>query len=281
TDAVRREYIEKVFADRLAALPAEIRDDVKTALATEAAKRTEVQKYLADKFKALRPEPAALAMLNKSYQAFAEKIAALTKEQQAEEAKRRVLPEIRALYDLPGDAKTHLLCRGDYLNPGPEVRPGVLSVLATPRPFDWKQPAPEARTSGRRLAFADWLTQPEHPLTARVLVNRLWLHHFGEGIVSTPDNFGRTGAAPSHPELLDWLATEFVREGWSLKKMHRLIMTSTAYRQSSARNANAQAIDPEDRLLWRQRMRRLEAEALRDAILSTSGALNVHMYGPP
>jgi hypothetical protein len=281
TDAVRKEYIEKVFADRLAALPAEIRDDVKTALATEAAKRTEVQKYLADRFKALRPEPAALPMLDKSYPAFAEKIAALTKAQQAEEAKRRVLPEIRALYDLPGDAKTHLLRRGDYLNPGPEVRPGVLSVLATPRAFDWKQPAPEVKTSGRRLAFAEWLTQPEHPLTARVLVNRLWLHHFGEGIVSTPDNFGRTGAAPSHPELLDWLATEFVREGWSAKRMHRLMVTSTAYRQSSARNPNAQGIDPEDRLLWRQRLRRLEAEALRDAILSTSGALNVHMYGPP
>jgi hypothetical protein len=101
-----------------------------------------------------------------------EKLAALTKELQAEEAKRRVLPEIRAFYDLPGDAKTRLLRRGDYLNPGPEVRPGVLSVLTTPRPFDWSPPPADAKTSGRRRAFAEWLTQPEHPLTARVFVNR-------------------------------------------------------------------------------------------------------------
>ncbi len=211
----------------------------------------------------------------------AAKLAELTKALQAEEAKRRVLPEIRAIYDLPGDAKTLLLKRGDYLTPGPEVRPGVLVALTTPKPFDWKQPAAEAKTSGRRLAFAEWLTQPDHPLTARVLVNRLWLHHFGEGLVATPDNFGRTGSPPSHPELLDWLATEFVREGWSVKRMHKLIMSSTAYRQSSARNVNNQQVDPENRLLWRQRLRRLEAEALRDAILSTSGGLNVQMYGPP
>jgi hypothetical protein len=211
----------------------------------------------------------------------AEKVAALTKQLQAEEAKRRVLPEIRAFYDLPGDAKTHLLRRGDYLSPGPEVRPGVLSVLAAPKAFEWKPPAADAKTSGRRLAFAQWLTQPDHPLTARVFVNRLWLHHFGEGVVSTPDNFGRTGARPTHPELLDWLAVRFRQEGWSAKRMHRLIMTSTAYRQSSSRNVNGQRLDPENRLLWRQRLRRLEAEALRDAILNTSGGLNVLMYGPP
>ena len=100
------------------------------------------------------------------------------------------MPEIRALYDLPGEVKTHLLRRGDYLNPGMEVRPGVLSVMVTPKPFEWTPPASEARTSKRRLAFAEWLTQPGHPLTARVIVNRLWLHHFGEGLVSTADNFG-------------------------------------------------------------------------------------------
>src|SRR5262249_29580127 len=124
-------------------------------------------------------------------------------------------------------------------------------------------------------------TQPDHPLTARVLVNRLWLHHFGEGIVLTPDNFGHAGARPSHPELLDWLACEFVHRGWSIKGMHRLILTSSAYRPTSARHAPGQRLDPENRLLWRQRLRRLEAEALRDAILGTAGTLNREMYGSP
>ena len=113
------------------------------------------------------------------------------------------------------------------------MTPGVLPALATPEPFRWAPPAKDAPTSGRRRAFAEWLTQPGHPLTARVLVNRLWLHHFGEGIVATPENFGVKGAPPSHPELLDWLATEFVARGWSIKAMHRLMLTSAAYRQSS------------------------------------------------
>ena len=127
--------------------------------------------------------------------------------------------------------------------PSPAARssPGVLRRLATPRPFAWSPPRKDATTSGRRLAFAKWLTQPGHPLTARVMVNRIWLLHFGEGIVSTPDNFGNTGAPPSHPELLDWLATEFVAQGWSIKAMHRLILTSTAYRQSSRIDPSAPA----------------------------------------
>src|SRR5262249_26379298 len=143
----------------------------------------------------------------------------------------------------------------------------------------------DAKTSGRRLAFAEWLTQPYHPLTARVMVNRIWLHHFGRGLVLTPDNFGRTGAPPSHPELLDWLAREFVERGWSMKAIHRLIMTSSAYRQRSALDpalhAAAKRLDPDNALLWRQRLRRLEAEPLRDAVLSVAGTLNPEMYGAP
>jgi hypothetical protein len=175
--------------------------------------------------------------------------------------------------------------RGDYLHPGPEVAPGALSALATPRPFRWTPPPKGAPTTGRRRAFAEWLTQPGHPLTARVLVNRLWLHHFGEGIVSTPDNFGLKGSPPSHPELLDWLATEFVARGWSIKAMHRLMMTSSAFRQSSrnepGRHARAHAVDPDNHLLWRYRMRRLDAEAIRDSVLKVAGSLNPAMAGPP
>jgi hypothetical protein len=165
------------------------------------------------------------------------------------------------------------------------VQPGTLAVLATTKPFSWTPPAKEAKTSGRRLAFANWLTQPDHPLTARVMVNRIWLEHFGEGIVATPDNFGRAGQPPSHPDLLDWLATEFVATGWSMKAMHRLILTSSTYRQTSmfdpALQAKAKQVDPDDRLLWRQRLRRLEAESLRDSILSVSGTLNDAAFGPP
>src|SRR5205807_10568190 len=119
------------------------------------------------------------------------------------------------------------------------------------------------------------------PLTARVMVNRIWQHHFGRGIVATPDDFGKTGVAPTHPELLDWLASEFVEHGWSMKHLHRLIMTSRAYQMSSrATNEKAIAIDPGNALLWRQNMRRLEAEAVRDSILAVSGKLNLTPGGP-
>ncbi|HVS39158.1 MAG TPA: PSD1 and planctomycete cytochrome C domain-containing protein [Gemmataceae bacterium] len=300
-DALTREYADKLFADRLAALPEAIREDVRTALGADPAKRDAVQNYLASKFqKELRPDPPALAqLLPKTYPDYSMKSAALAEAIKAEQAKHHELPEIRALYDLPGEPQTPLLRRGDYLNPGPDVQPGVLTALDVSKPFDWKPPAKDAPTSGRRLAFAEWLTQPDHPLTARVMVNRLWLYHFGEGIVATPDNFGRIGSPPSHPELLDWLATQFVApspqpsppsvggearvRGWSIKAMQRLIVTSSAYRQASVSPtaAAAKKIDPDDRLLWRQRMRRLEAESLRDSILAVSGSLNAEMYGPP
>jgi hypothetical protein len=281
--ALNQQFGERRFNERLAALPEAIRDDVRTALATDAGKRTEVQKYLAGKFqKDLRPEAGTLAkLLSDAYPEYKTRAQDLDAKIKAEEAKRRTFPEIRALYDLPGEVKTHLLRRGDYTTPGKEVAPGVLSVISTAKPFAWTAPAKDARTSGRRLAFAEWLTQPDHPLTARVLVNRLWLIHFGEGIVTTADNFGQKGARPSHPELLDWLATEFIARGWSIKAMHRLIMTSTAYRQASLNRADGKRLDPDNRLLWRQRFRRIEAEVLRDSILSVAGTLNAEMYGQP
>src|SRR5262249_56750971 len=126
-------------------------------------------------------------------------------------------------------------------------------------------PWPGAKKTGRRLALAQWLVRPDHPLTARVMVNRIWKHHFGRGLVATLQNFGQTGARPTHPELLDWLAQEFVRQGWSVKAMHRLLMTSTVYRQSSARTPVIEKRDPENRLLGRMPLKRMEAEVLYDA----------------
>ena len=139
---------------------------------------------------------------------------------------------------------------------------------------------PTSTTSGRRKAFAEWLARSDHPLTARVMVNRLWQTHFGRGIVTTTSDFGTQGAAPSHPELLDWLATEFVAQGWSMKAMHRLMVTSATYRQSSKTADRTIEADPENALFARMYRRRLEGEAVRDALLAVGGNLNSELGGP-
>jgi hypothetical protein len=178
-----------------------------------------------------------------------------------------------------------LLRKGNFRNPGEEVPPGFLTVLAAslPDPLSALGPphsALSSRTTGRRAALAAWLTRSDHPLTARVMVNRLWQHHFGRGIVDTPSDFGTQGTAPSHPELLDWLATEFIAQGWSMKALHRLMVTSATYRQSSLPTAKARQIDPDNTLFSRMPRRRLEGEAVRDAILFAAGRLDTRIGGP-
>jgi hypothetical protein len=170
---------------------------------------------------------------------------------------------------------THRLARGDPMQPQEVVAPGTLASVS-PR----LEVMPDAPEQQRRLALAKWVTDPANPLTARVIVNRLWQHHFGRGIVDTPSDFGKMGAPPTHPELLDWLATELVANGWRLKPIHRLIVLSQTYRQSSASNPSALAADADDRLLWRYPPHRLEAEAIRDAILSVSCKLDLTTGGP-
>jgi hypothetical protein len=161
------------------------------------------------------------------------------------------------------------------------MQPGFITVLTAGDPPRQIPPA-DGRTSGRRRALAEWLVSPDNPLTARVIVNRIWHHHFGRGIVPTLDNFGKMGEPPTHPELLDWLAAEFIAGGWSIKHMHRLLMTSEAYRMSSqfAEAGNLER-DPENKYCWRFRARRLEAESIRDSILAVSGGLNREIGGPP
>ncbi len=204
------------------------------------------------------------------------------KEIAALKGKLRQKPHIRALTDTGGTPSTsYLLKRGDPANMSESVDAGVPGVLAGIEPYKIVEPYPGANSSGRRLAFAKWLTQPNHPLTARVWVNQIWLRHFGRGIVATPSNFGRSGAAPSHPELLDWLATEFVSGGWSTKKMHRLMMTSSAYRQSAMAEPKAAAADPENALVSRMPMRRLDSESLYDSVLRATGRLHARQFGPP
>ena len=182
----------------------------------------------------------------------------------------------------PQPRETKLLIRGDHRQPGPVVEPAVPAVLtASPVAFP---PQPEsAKTTGRRLNFARWLVSPDNPLTSRVMVNRIWQYHFGRGLVESPSNFGLNGAPPSHPDLLDWLAVEFTENSWSIKHIHRLIVTSSVYRQGSVADVelgNLTAIDPDNRLLWRFPRRRLDAEVLRDRILAASGTLNLRMHGP-
>ena len=178
----------------------------------------------------------------------------------------------RAAVDYP----VHMTSRGDFRPSGDVVKAGFPAAFGRPAIEDG-----EGALLGRRTALAEWLTSADHPLTARVKVNRLWQGHFGKGLVATPNDFGKQGDPPTHSALLDWLAVDLRENGWKLKRMHRLIMTSEAYqRQSSPHEGNA-AIDPDNRYLWRMNRRRLEAEAMRDSVLAVAGALNLKMGGRP
>lgn len=178
----------------------------------------------------------------------------------------------------PQAPETFLLVRGNVHSPGEQVEPGLPAVLDLPEPD--VSPPPDAASCFRRLALARLLTDPANPLTARVLVNRVWQYHFGRGIVGTTNDFGHFGQSPTHPELLDYLASALVDGGWSLKRLHRMILTSNVYCQSSGDNLTAAAKDPTNELLWRFNMRRLSAEEIRDSILAVNGTLNREMSGP-
>ncbi|MBI3279717.1 MAG: DUF1553 domain-containing protein [Acidobacteria bacterium] len=198
-------------------------------------------------------------------------------EQKIKEIEATLPPPLPALYSVADDpAKVtpiHVLARGDYQNKGERVGIRPLGVLL-------EDGAPEQPPTAKpRTELANWILTPGHPLTARVIVNRIWHYHFGRGIVSTPNDFGRMGARPTHPELLDWLANRFVENGWRMKPIHRMILLSSAYQQSS-RSPLAAAKDPENTLLWKFSRRRLEAEEIRDAMLAAAGALNPKTGGP-
>jgi hypothetical protein len=189
------------------------------------------------------------------------------------------LPVAQVMIDNNREApETHVLSGGAYDAPLEEVAPGFLSILD---PGDAKiVPPANAEATGRRSALANWLADPANPLTTRVIVNRVWHYHFGRGLVGTPSDFGLMGERPTHKELLDWLTADFVANGWSLKGLHKTILMSKTYQQSSDTNAAAAAADPDNKLLWRFSRRRLEGENIRDSILYTAGALNAKMYGP-
>jgi hypothetical protein len=286
--ALYRPYESRLQEPRLNALPEAIRADTLAAIQTPLDKRDAVQKYLAGKFESslrVRPEEVKAALSESDRAADKQ----LDREAGDLKARRRSFGKIQALYDVGPPPPTHLLKRGNHETPGAEVRPAFLKILSGADNTVAIAAGLPPGTSGRRLALARWITAPDtraSGLLARVMVNRLWQHLFGEAIVPSPENFGVSGEPPSHPELLEWLASEFARTGWRIKPMLRLMMTSTAYRQSSrptlprVTEADPQVVDPGNRLIWRMRLRRLEAEAIRDAILAVSGQLDVTMGGP-
>lgn len=195
-------------------------------------------------------------------------------------AQRRLPSLALAMTDSGASAPaTHIFAQGDYQKPKEEVEPGFLSVLA-PGPAAI-QACRSGESTGRRTALAEWIASAQNPFTARVMVNRIWQRHFGMGIVRTPNDFGFSGQRPTNQSLLDWLANEFVRSGWSIKRMDRLMVLSAAYRQSSAVTGRGRTIDPDNILLWRQNIRRHDADTLRDSMLAVSGLLLPVTDGPP
>ncbi len=285
--ALRRPHEQRLFESKLAsAVPEPLRADIRIAFDTALEQRTPIQKYLFDKLK------AALAVSSAEVdQVLSERERATNSQLQQRIATlqgwRRSYGKIQVLWDIGKPPKIHLLRRGNPETPGMEVSPGFFSALSKPGRSDAIRPDEvRGNSSGRRLALARWLTDPEHPLTARVIVNRTWMHHFGKGLVATPENFGRMGSLPSHPELLDWLAVDFMENGWKMKRLHKLIMTSSVYRQSSRRpkeneSSQAEKVDSGNSLLWRMNLRRVEAEVLRDSVLAVSGKLDRTLGGPP
>lgn len=288
-EAKQTEFIDEALKKHLEKFDTIIRDALWNAFKTPAEKRTGEQKKL------LADNPSANINAGVLYQynpKAADELKAMDARIGEIRAKKPVEDFVSVLSEPLGVLPvTHRFHRGDPKQPKEIVPPGTLSVLV-PSGASTELPLPPETppTSRRRLAFAKWLTGPNNPLLARVLVNRVWMHHFGRGLVGTPADFGLQGERPSHPELLDWLAAVFVAPpsedpqhpglGWSLKKLHQLIMTSTAYRQSSVRNPDREDLDPENRLYWRMSVQRLDAEAIRDSFLTVSGAFSERMFGP-
>ena len=279
TKALLKPHRDELFKEYLAKLP----DYMQAAWNTPKARGTDGQRLNARQLKAAfdaeyrddkKVLPRATAAGRQQHEKLRIEIAEL------EESRPQPYPAAMVITeDGPEALPSYFLHRGSPDNKGSLMSPGVLTVASLSN-VAFPPPHEQASTSGRRRAFAGWVASPNNPLPARVLVNRLWQHHFGEGIVRSPSNFGATGQAPTHPELLDWLAVEFVEKGWSIKAMHRLMMNSTAYRMASRDIGENLKVDPENRLVWRMPRQRLEAEALRDSILAVAGTLDRTRGGP-
>ena len=279
-NAKQKKYMDLALATELARHDEALRKPLELAYRTAAKQRTAEQKALLAKFPSVASfRNGVLYQYNKKH---ADELKKFDTEIAAIRAKKPAHEYLRALTEIqPDPVVAQLFHRGDYRQPKYDVNPGGLTIAAADNaalqiPINDENNS----TTGRRLAYSKWLTNGQHPLLARVLVNRFWLKHFGKTFVSTTDEFGKLGSPPTHPELLDWLATEFMSNGWSLKHLHRLIMTSTVYRQQSTRTERANRIDSSNELYWHFPVHRLEAEAIRDSVLAVSGRLDTTRFGP-
>jgi len=275
--AMSKKFLDEIFEVEIKKVPEAEQAAFRVARDTPVAKQTPEQKSLIKKY------PSALATY--SLNLYDQKKQDIVDAKMAEATKLRATKPaegfVMALTEVKGQMPvSKLFNRGDHDQPKQVVQPGELGILASPQIEPFKPVPVSSGSSGRRLAYAQWLTSGKHPLVARVLVNRFWLNHMGRGIVNTPGDFGRQGELPTHPELLDYLSDEFVKSGWKLKSLHRLILLSSAYRQSSVNDASLRA-DPENRFYARFKMRRLDAETLRDSMLAATGTLVQASYGPP
>jgi hypothetical protein len=278
--AKQTEFINATFARELEKLPEDAREAAKSAFETAEKDRTPEQKELFKKYPALNVNPGSLYLYDRkaadSLKELADKAASIRATKPPEEF-------VHALTEIPGQVPaTHFFFRGNHDQPKQELAPADLTIvsLTTGQP---DVPADDAAlpTTGRRTELARHLTSRQHPLVARVIVNRIWMHHFARGLVPTPGDFGALGSPPTHPELLDWLASEFVSGGWNVKHLHRLMMLSTAYRQALRVDPAQDTADPDNLLLGGSRLKRLDAEVIRDCTLAVSGTLNDKPYGPP
>ena len=273
--------VSEAFDKALEKFPEDQREVLRTAFKTPDDKRTDEQKKLIATNPGLNVNPGVLYQFNAAAAEELKKDAAVI---QARRAEKPVEDFISILTEPAGTPPvTTIFHRGDHRQPTNPVKPADLTIASLEGTrFEIAEKDEKLPTSGRRLAWARHLVSGQHPLSGRVLANRIWLHHFGRGIVETPGEFGVLGTRPTHPELLDWLADELVRQGWSLKRMHKLLMTSSAYRQSSRRiDPKASAIDTDGALYSRFSVRRLEAEIIRDRMLATCGRIDRTQFGPP
>lgn len=285
--AKTEEFITEVLEKELAKTPDDVRENLRTAYRTVVKMRTPEQVKLLKTYPRVNQLSAAsLYLYDTTYKT---KHATTLKDMLAEAtAVRDTKPKeefIQAFQEPAMKAEivpaTFVFNRGDIEQPKEKVKPSDLTVLAGQRQVEVPEKNATLPTTGRRLAFANSLTDGKHPLLARVVVNQMWKRHFGKGLVNTPDDFGQLGEKPSHPELLDWLASDFMSSGWSLKQLHRNIVNSATFKQSSRRDAERDRIDPDNRLLSRMNVLRLEAETLRDSFLAVSGKLNPKLGGVP